>query len=110
MSLKHEQIIEVFENLNKLKDKGIWFSGIENKGEYKEWYDNGQLMTHRFYNDEGKRKGEYKVWYPNGQLDIHCFFNDEGVKEGEYKEWDWDGQLEKHQLYRNNEVIKDYLK
>ena len=49
MNLKHEQIIDVFENLEALKQNGIWFSGIENKGEYKEWYKDGQLKTHKLY-------------------------------------------------------------
>ena len=75
MNFKHRQIIDVFEDLEVLKLKGIQFSGIENKGEYKEWW-------------------------ANGQLDIHCFYNDKGNLEGEYREWDEYGQLIKYKLYK----------
>ena len=109
MNLKHKQIIKVFEDLKALKKDGIWFSGIEKKGEYKAWHDNGQLYIQYFCNDEGKPEGECKKWHPNGKLKIHCFFNDKGEKEGEYKEWWRNGQLMTHKLYRNNRVIKDYL-
>ena len=109
MSLKHEQIIRVFESLKALKLKGVWFSGIKNKGEYKEWWDNDQLYKHCFYNDKSVKEGEYKRWHENGQLYIHCFFNDEGNLEGEYKEWYSNSQLVKYKLYKNDEVIKDYL-
>ena len=36
--------------------------------------------------------------YKNGKLD------------GERKRWDYDGELEFHHIYKNGELIKDYLK
>ena len=60
MNLKYKQIIGVFENLKVLKQDGIWFSGVKNKGEYKEWYDNGQIRIHCFYIGKDKYKGEFK--------------------------------------------------
>ena len=45
------------------------------QGEFKYWYENGQLRIHKFYRD-GKLYGESKSWYDNGQLETHRFFKD----------------------------------
>ena len=101
--MKYEQIKQVFTDLDKLKQDGIWFSGIEGEGEYKEWWKNGQLWTHCFYK-QGNKIGEYKRWWRNGQLMTHCFYNGQGSKEGEFKEWGYSRQLLVHCFYRG---IKD---
>ena len=106
--MKREYIKRVFEDLNKLKQEGIWFSGVEKEGEYKTWHNHNKLFTHCFYK-KGKLDGEYKAWSPNGKLLQHCFYK-KGEKEGEYKVWDSSGKLTFHSLYRKNFVIKDYLK
>ena len=36
------------------KDRKLWYSGIEDEGEFKRWYENGQLWEHS--------------WYKNGDL------------------------------------------
>ena len=62
-------------------------------GEYKQWYDNGQLYIQTTC-VKGKLHGEYKSWYNNGQLMVQTTF----VKDkphGEYKEWLSNGQLYK---------------
>ena len=92
--MKRKQIIKVFTDLKKLKEDGIWFSGIEGEGEYKEWYKNGKLYLHYNYNKEGKRDGDYKQWHNNGQLNIHILYKNDKL-EGKYKEWYSNGQLEK---------------
>ena len=61
------------------------------EGEWKEWYDNGQLETQGFHKD-GKREGDCKEWYDNGQLLSQGFFKD-GKREGEWKEWHVNGKL-----------------
>jgi antitoxin component YwqK of YwqJK toxin-antitoxin module len=43
-------------------------------GEYKEWYENGQLRVHSFYKS-GQIHGEYKIWQSDGQLETHGFAN-----------------------------------
>ena len=61
-------------------------------GEYKEWYENGQIEKHCWYNKDNTLDGEYKRWYDNGQLAIHCWCKD-GNSNGEYKQWYDNGQL-----------------
>jgi antitoxin component YwqK of YwqJK toxin-antitoxin module len=39
-------------------------------GEYKKWYDNGQIRFQGYYKD-GERTNEYKCWRPTGQLLEH---------------------------------------
>ncbi len=51
------------------------------KGEYREYYDNGQLREACNYID-GKIEGEYREYYDNGQLYIICNYID-GKREGE---------------------------
>ena len=51
MNLKHEQIIGVFEDLEVLKQDGIWFSGIRDKGKliiYKLYRNGGVVKENEF--------------------------------------------------------------
>ena len=71
---------ELLSNLTNKKTDGIYVSGDEKNGEYKEWHKNGQLFVHVFYKD-GKLNGEYKQWYDNGQLFSHYLYNDGEIVE-----------------------------
>ncbi len=82
--IAREQIKYLFGNPKHVMQNGLWFSG---------------------YEDEG----EYKVWHDNGQLRLHCFVK-KLKKHGEYKLWNKTGELICHRLYKNDKVIKDYLK
>lgn len=82
--IARRQIKDLFIDSQKTMEKGLWFSGYEDEGEYKKWWDNGQLFRQCFYK--------------NGKL------------HGEYKRWDEDGKLIVHQIYMKNKVIEDYLK
>ncbi len=58
-----------------LREISIRFTGThEMDGEYKEWYENGQLRIHSFYK-EGRVHGEYKRWTDTGELEERAFFN-----------------------------------
>ena len=121
--MKYEQIKKVFTNLNKLKQEGIWFSGKEGEGEYKEWWESGQLWEHCFYKHDNEI-GEYKRWYENGQLSLHCFYR--GIKnqyyiityqgeddkrfKGKYKKWSRSGKLREHIIFNNDGSIKEIIK
>ena len=83
MNKKKDYIRRVFTDLKGLKYEGIWFSGRDWAGKYKEWDIKGNLIIHRFYK--------------NGELD------------GEYKQWDDSGRLYIHKYYENGKAIKDYL-
>jgi antitoxin component YwqK of YwqJK toxin-antitoxin module len=80
MSLMTDQIERLFKNHQQAMKNGLWFSGIEGEGEYKDWYKNNQIRVHCFYKD-GNKDGEYKIWYDNGQIWVHCFYKD-GEKDG----------------------------
>jgi len=80
----HKQIKDLFTNTQTTMTHGLWFSGYRDEGELKQWYENGQLC-------------------------VQCFRKN-GQKDGEYKLWDRTGELKYHLLYKNDKVIKDYLK
>ncbi len=82
--IMHKQIIDLFTNPQKTITNGLFYSGYKWEGEYKSWYENGQLWEHCFFNKNGNMEGEYKSWYKNGKL---------------YR----------HYLYKNGEIVKDYL-
>ena len=77
-------VIDLLELTDEQKQEGVWFSGIEGKGEYKRWNSNGQLGEHTFWKN-GEYHGECKWYLPNGRLWIH-------------------------KLYENGIMIEDYLK
>ncbi len=97
---KYIQVINLFSNPKTTMFGGLWFSGIKREGEYKRWYDNGQLAEHCFYKDD-KREGELKEWHRNGLL-YRCFFYKNGKREGEYREWRNNGQLQDHCFYKHD--------
>ena len=72
-------------HLSKEKQIELW------DGEYKKWWDNGQLEVHCWFKD-GYLDGEYKEWWSNGQLAIHCWYN-HNIRDGEWKFWHPNGQL-----------------
>ena len=54
----------------------FWNFNFDNyTGEYKEYYENGQLRYQSFYKD-GEMDGEYKEYYGNGQLACQGFYKD----------------------------------
>ena len=64
----------------KTKQQALMY-GNSKEGEYKSWYENGQLCIECVYKN-GKREGKYKWWYKNGQLlEEHVY------KEDECKQW-----------------------
>jgi antitoxin component YwqK of YwqJK toxin-antitoxin module len=73
------------------------------EGEYKRWYENGQLRGLCFYKD-GRIEGESKEWYKTGQLWEHCFFKD-WKHEGEYNSWYEDGQSHEHYFYKDGQPL-----
>jgi len=44
-------------------------------GEYKMWFDNGNLYRQCFYKDD-KLEGEFKTWWGNGELLFQCSCKD----------------------------------
>jgi len=99
----HKQIKDLFTNPVKAMMSGLWYSGIEGEGEYKQWHDNGKLQEHAFHKN-GFRDGEFKQWFFSGQLEIHCFFKNNKI-DGEYKRWNDRGKLIYSATYDEGEVV-----
>jgi antitoxin component YwqK of YwqJK toxin-antitoxin module len=106
----HKVVPDKFDpNIDKVCSGGIHFfldrqcaefyEDGKKEGEYKSWYDNGQLYTQGLYKD-GKKEGEHKIWHDNGQLYTQGLYKD-GKKEGEHKIWYRDGQLFTQGLYKD---------
>ena len=75
-------------------------------GEYKRWYENGQLCEQCTYLN-GKINGECKSWYDYGQLGKQCTYVN-GEKNGEYKSWYYNGQLWEECTYVNGKFDGEY--
>ena len=108
MKFKYQQIINIFTDLKRLKYNGIWFDSVEGEGEYKAWWENGQLLNHCFYKNN-KKVGEYKVWHSNGQLYKHCFHIDDDTYRGKYKKWDNSGKLKEYKIYNKDGSLKEKI-
>ena len=54
--------------------------------EIKEYYKNGNLDRHCYENENGLMQGEYRSWWDNGQLFLFLIFKD-GKKHGLSKAW-----------------------
>lgn len=77
--------------------------------EVKVLYDSGLLWRYYFIDKYDKLQGEYKQYYDTGQLLYHYFYKNDRYH-GECKVYCDNGQLWKHKLYENDKIIKDYLK
>jgi antitoxin component YwqK of YwqJK toxin-antitoxin module len=72
-------------------------SGREH-GEWKQFYEGGQLKEKRFFNN-GLKAGEYVAWWPNGKKQLHYFFENSEY-EGTCREWNNEGTLIKLANYK----------
>jgi len=108
MNIMKQQIKNLFKNPQKAMEKGLWFSGYEGEGEYKQWWDNGLLRQHGFYKD-GKLNGENKEWDEVSGF-WGCFFYKDDQRNGDCKIYNRDNIMTVHQLYKDDILIKDYLK
>lgn len=110
MNIMKKQIENLFTDPQETMGNGLYFSGYENEGEYKMWYNSGQLYEHYFYKD-GRLDGEYKRWHKNRQLNKHCFFK-YGKLDGEFKRWYDSGRLFKHCFFKDGKeyTIEDAKK
>jgi antitoxin component YwqK of YwqJK toxin-antitoxin module len=79
MNLMRDQIERLFTNPQETLEDGLWFSGIEGEGEYKQWYDNGKIFLHCFYKND-KKDGEHRKWHYNGQIWVHLLYKDGKIK------------------------------
>lgn len=67
-------------------------------GEWKQFYEGGQLKEKRFFKN-GLKEGEYVAWWPNGNKQLHYFFEN-GEYEGGCREWNNEGSLIKLANYK----------
>jgi antitoxin component YwqK of YwqJK toxin-antitoxin module len=78
-----------YEN-GKLQEEGLW----ENNrwvGDYKSYYENGQVFYNFKYNNVGKREGKQEYYYDNGQVMMKGEMHDgkeSGTWEGYYENGD----------------------
>ena len=105
MNVMRKQIKNLFSNYQATMGHGLWFSGYENEGEFKEWWENGNLCVQLFCKG-GKQNGECKKWDDNGQLWLHCFYKD-GIKDGEYKRWE-NGKPAEQCFYKDGKRDGEY--
>ena len=73
------------------------------QGEYKTWWENGNLNRHGFYVNDVYH-GEYKAFRANGKPFNHCF-NVNGSTHGEYKSWREDGSVWEHCFYVDDREV-----
>jgi antitoxin component YwqK of YwqJK toxin-antitoxin module len=98
---------------------GAFVDGKEH-GEWRKYFDNGQLMERRYY-FEGKKIGVYEAWWPNGAKRLLYHFEN-GEYEGSCADWNEKGVLmsnmhfheghetgEQKQFYDDGKVKSNYV-
>ena len=96
-----------YENGN-VSEEGIWKN---NKwvGEYKFYFESGNLAYEWSYSETGKRTGTQKYYHENGQVMIEGDWN-EGKESGILREYDEKGNLVQEKNYVNGELDKKSVK
>lgn len=75
-----------------------WDEQHREQGDFKEWYDNGQLKDHKIYKD-AKLEGPVVTWYENGQMESSTDYQD-GKEHGWMRLWNKDGSLQSECRYQ----------
>jgi antitoxin component YwqK of YwqJK toxin-antitoxin module len=76
-------------------------------GEFKEYYQTGQLAVSRLYNDEGLQDGESLVYYENGNVFERAVFDEGRIMQ--FRQFKPDGQAYNNGTFQNgNGTIKVY--
>jgi hypothetical protein len=99
-----DNVIELPDDHYKNDEREFTVVNGKLEGEFKDWFDNGQLYEYFFFKN-GEKHGEYKSWHVNGLLYKHYFYKD-GELDGEIKMWYSNGKLEEHHIYKEDEPIE----
>lgn len=85
------------QSFGRWNDQGIltiqwqWDDQGREQGDFKEWYQNGQLKEQKTYKD-GKLEGPLRTWYDNGQLNTSFEYTN-NLEQGVGRFWAQDGTL-----------------
>ncbi|MBS1652129.1 MAG: toxin-antitoxin system YwqK family antitoxin [Bacteroidetes bacterium] len=94
----------------KISEEGIW-KVSKWVGNYKLYYDNGQVQHEFIYNQTGKREGSSTYYYENGQKAIEGNFVN-GKEAGTFKEYYENGDVKAEKNFNEGNVdvasIKEY--
>ena len=94
----------------KISEEGTWKNNRW-VGNYKLYYDNGQVQHEFVFNPSGKRDGAQKYFYENGQLAIEGNFQN-GKESGVIKEYFENGDIKAEKNYNEGNVdlasVKEY--
>ncbi len=94
------------DNKTQIREEYFIFN-YKTEGEYKTYYDSGQLFITSNYKN-GKLEGECKKYYDSGQLFITSNYKN-GKLEGECKEYYDSGQLFITSNYKNGKYEGEYI-
>ncbi len=101
---------QMFHENGKISEEGNWKNNRW-VGNYKLYYDNGQVQHEFVFSQTGKREGVQKYFYENGQLAIEGTFSN-GKETGVIKEYYETGDLKAEKTFMDGNVdvasIKEY--
>jgi antitoxin component YwqK of YwqJK toxin-antitoxin module len=95
-------LVEKRDGNNKLISQHYYRYGKKN-GEWKEWYESGQLSRQYAYINDIKN-GKWEEWYESGQLMCQQFYKN-GKIEGECKEWYTNGEIACNDYYMDGKLM-----
>ena len=87
----------------KIKLENLY--NLNKKGEFKIYYENGQISTIGNYNDF-KLNGSYVSFYENGAVASDGFYKN-GLLDGEWKFYSKNCFLEKIEKYKNGMIVEN---
>lgn len=85
-----------------------WDEQHQKQGEFKEWYDNGQLKELKVYKDD-KLNGQVQTWYEDGKPESAIDYVN-GAEQGWSRAWKQDGSLNSECQYQAGERLGECRK
>jgi len=98
----------MYNESGKINEEGLWKINRW-VGNYKLYYDNGQVQHEFVFNASGKRDGAQKYYYPNGQVAIEGNFAN-GKESGLIKEFHENGDIKAEKNYADGTVDEASIK
>jgi antitoxin component YwqK of YwqJK toxin-antitoxin module len=92
----------------KKREEGTWKNNRWT-GDYKYYYENGNIRNEWKYNNSGKRTGVQKYYHENGQLMIEGKWNN-GQEAGTIVEYYDDGSVKSERVFNNGKINKAITK
>jgi len=80
-NIMKEQIMNLFEIHKYIATDGLYLSGYKNYGEYIQWFSDGSIFVHGFFDKTHNYIGEFIKYRTDGRISQYKFYSEGGPQD-----------------------------